>query len=162
MRIINVAGTLICTIVAMYSCTNVSSTDSLSWDVNYTVPLLNEDFSVSSLGLRDKNIVDDSARSGDTMFVSQEKQFYQQCRSEIFKVPQIDNNWIRGEVVLRKLKLESLISGITIPKASPLMKRSFDVTDQKMFWRDTVVLNLVKNIDFGHTSQVFKALVTNH
>ncbi len=162
MRIINIAGTLICTIVAMHSCTNVSSTDSLSWDVNYTVPLLSEKFSVSSLGLRDKYFVDDSARSGDTMFVSQKKQFYQQCRSDIFTIPQIDNNWIRGELVIRKLKLESLISGINIPNVSPLMKRSFDVTDQKMFWRDTVVLNLVKNIDFGHTSQFFKALVINH
>ncbi len=162
MRIINIIGTLVCTMVVMHSCTNVSPTDSLTWDVNYTVPLLKEKFAVSTLGLRAKNIIDDSARSGDTMFVSQDKQFYQQCRSDIFTIPQTDKDWIRGDLVIRKLKLESLISGINIPNLSPLMKRSFDVTTQKMFWRDTVVLNLIKNIDFGHTSEVFNALVKNH
>jgi hypothetical protein len=162
MRITRIVCTIVYTIIMMHSCSNVAPTDSLTWDVNYIVPLLKEKITVSMLGLRAKNISDDSARTGDTLFVSQNNQFHQQCKSDIFTITETSDDWIRGDLVIRKLKLESLISGINIPNLSPLMKRSFDVTAQKMFWRDTVVLNLVKNIDFGHTSEVFQAIVKNH
>jgi hypothetical protein len=161
MRVTGLACVIVCTILIMHSCTNVAPNDSVTWDVNYVVPLLKEKFTVSMLGLGAKNINDDSARSGDTLFISRNEQLYQQCISEIFTMPELPNKWFRGDLVIRKLKLESVISRKNAINYPSLHKRSIGVSAQKMFWRDTIVLRQVKAIEFGTTSEVLRAVVKN-
>jgi hypothetical protein len=147
--------------MTMHSCTSVAPNDSVTWDVNYVVPLLKEKIDVSMLGLGVKNIDNDSTRFGDTLFISRNEQLHQQCVSEIFTMPELSNNWFGGDLVIRKLKLESIISPKRVTNFSALQKRSSDMPVQKLFWRDTVVFNQVEAIEFGHTTDVLQAVVKN-
>lgn len=161
MRVTGLACIIVYTIVIMHSCTGVAPNDSVTWDVNYVVPLLKEKITVSMLGLGSKNINDDSARSGDTLYISRNEQLYQQCVSEIFTMPEMSNNWFRGDLAIRKLKLESVISKIRTANHASLPKRAVGVSAQTIFWRDTIVLRQVKVIEFGHTSEALRAVVKN-
>jgi hypothetical protein len=161
MRSTGVVCILIYTILLMHSCTNIAPNDSVTWDVNYIVPLLKEKITVSMLELRAKNIVDDSARSGDTIFISQKVELYQQCKTDIFTMPELSNDWHKGDLVIRKLNLETLTSKNHHTNSALLMKRFVDQADQKIFWRDTVVVKQIEKIEFGHTSEVLRAVVKN-
>src|SRR5512133_2318015 len=152
---------IVCSILMIYSCTNNSPTDSLTWDVNYNIPLLKEKITVSMLGLGAKNVNDDNTRTGDTLFLSRQEQVYQQCRSEIFTMPEQSGEWYGGDLLISKLKLESFISNKNITNFLPLMKRSGDEVPHKIIRRDTIVIPQIKYIDFGQTSEVLSAVVKN-
>jgi len=149
----------VCTILVLHSCTNVAPNDSVVWDVNYTVPLLKEKVTVSMLGLSEKNIKDDSARLGDTLYVKRNEQLYQQCKADIFTMPEMSHEWFGGNIVIRKLKLESIVSGKKIRNIPFLSKGTSNA--KRQFWRDTVVFSQVKTIEFGNTSEVLRAVVKN-
>jgi len=145
----------------IYSCTNNSPTESLTWDVNYNIPLLKEKITVSMLGLGAKNVNDDTTRTGDTLFLSRQEQVYQQCKSEIFTVPEQSGEWYGGDLLIRKLKLESFISNKNITNLLPLKKSSGDDVPHKIIRRDTIVIPQINYIDFGQTSEVLSAVVKN-
>jgi|GEM_PF-3390399 len=162
MKLLQIAALII--VIALYlSCTSVSPDDSLSWQVNYTLPLLNERLTVSMLGLKSLNIIDDSTRFGDTLFITRSDTLKREYTSTIFSPPVDYDTWYTGLPVLNRLKkIESTMIGSINDKLKIIDTIADGAVKQyQILWRDTVCLGPVKKIDFGETAEYVNTEIKN-